>query len=283
MGVICSISTDKNYSQRNVKASILDRSNPFALANRNDNKVEIYSANPKPAESLMLNPFEYLYLKQNGKLNSKFNSCPQKEVLQIQYAPKLHKGEADGGLRTTLVNLSDSSKVCDICLDTSSQDDFGALESCDHTFHTLCMKSYLNWARTYRNLPIKCPDTKCEKYLTFNDIEHFLSGQDLMNYYEVWTALNRKEIIPCQTPGCHRALVLNGENHIYCIGCFGHVNLSGSSDKEFISFAAANNFRQCSQCKCWVEKSVGCVHMTCRCKYQFCYECGSKWRTCTCS
>lgn len=26
----------------------------------------------------------------------------------------------------------------------------------------------------------------------------------------------------------------------------------------------------------------GCDHMTCRCKYEFCYKCGGKYRECEC-
>lgn len=32
-----------------------------------------------------------------------------------------------------------------------------------------------------------------------------------------------------------------------------------------------------------VEHNQGCIHMTCKCKAQFCYICGLKWRTCTCA
>ncbi|KAF2806991.1 uncharacterized protein BDZ99DRAFT_537988 [Mytilinidion resinicola] len=39
---------------------------------------------------------------------------------------------------------------------------------------------------------------------------------------------------------------------------------------------------QCRSCKHMVELETGCYHMTCRCGAQFCYLCGSTWKTCSC-
>lgn len=41
-------------------------------------------------------------------------------------------------------------------------------------------------------------------------------------------------------------------------------------------------WRACFKCNAVVERSTGCNHMTCRCSAQFCYHCGSRWRTCEC-
>lgn len=31
------------------------------------------------------------------------------------------------------------------------------------------------------------------------------------------------------------------------------------------------------KCNHMIELAEGCYHMTCRCGYQFCYNCGSEW------
>lgn len=41
-------------------------------------------------------------------------------------------------------------------------------------------------------------------------------------------------------------------------------------------------YKQCPNCRFWVEKNEGCDHMTCRCKYEFCYVCGGKYGQCAC-
>ncbi|RAL02908.1 Rcat domain-containing protein [Aspergillus ibericus CBS 121593] len=34
----------------------------------------------------------------------------------------------------------------------------------------------------------------------------------------------------------------------------------------------------CAQCRNFVELGTGCNHITCRCRYEFCYVCGTKWK-----
>lgn len=45
-------------------------------------------------------------------------------------------------------------------------------------------------------------------------------------------------------------------------------------DKEFYKFVKGKLFKQCPFCKMWVEKTMGCNHMSCRCGKDFCYLCG---------
>ncbi|XP_033511919.2 probable E3 ubiquitin-protein ligase ARI8 [Nicotiana tomentosiformis] len=38
--------------------------------------------------------------------------------------------------------------------------------------------------------------------------------------------------------------------------------------------------KKCPKCKNAIEKNMGCMHMTCRCLYQFCWLCLEEWVTC---
>ena len=53
-------------------------------------------------------------------------------------------------------------------------------------------------------------------------------------------------------------------------------------DQKFLEFARGKKFKQCPECKFWVEKNDGCDHMTCKCKFQFCYKCGGVYMKCEC-
>ena len=50
-----------------------------------------------------------------------------------------------------------------------------------------------------------------------------------------------------------------------------------------LDVAEREGWRRCYKCRSLVEKTSGCRHMTCTCKAQFCYTCGSKWKTCGCT
>lgn len=50
-----------------------------------------------------------------------------------------------------------------------------------------------------------------------------------------------------------------------------------------INLAEAEGWKRCYSCHALVEHNKGCRHMTCRCKAEFCYICGLRWRTCACT
>ena len=53
-------------------------------------------------------------------------------------------------------------------------------------------------------------------------------------------------------------------------------------DQKFLDFVKGKKFKQCPRCKFWVEKNDGCDHMTCKCKFEFCYKCGGVYMKCDC-
>jgi len=54
------------------------------------------------------------------------------------------------------------------------------------------------------------------------------------------------------------------------------------NDDKFREFLKSNNCQNCPSCKFFIHKVEGCLHITCLCKFQFCYICGKAWRTCSC-
>jgi hypothetical protein len=50
-----------------------------------------------------------------------------------------------------------------------------------------------------------------------------------------------------------------------------------------MNLAEAEGWKRCYSCHALVEHNKGCRHMTCRCKAEFCYICGLRWRTCACT
>ncbi|KAG6132173.1 hypothetical protein E4U12_003307 [Claviceps purpurea] len=52
---------------------------------------------------------------------------------------------------------------------------------------------------------------------------------------------------------------------------------------DFLQIATENGWQRCYSCRRMVDLDTGCNHITCRCKAQFCYVCGLKWKQCRCA
>ncbi|KAM5533573.1 hypothetical protein V8D89_012789 [Ganoderma adspersum] len=48
-------------------------------------------------------------------------------------------------------------------------------------------------------------------------------------------------------------------------------------DQKALQLAKAQNWRRCPKCSIIVELTIGCNHITCRCKTEFCFKCGALW------
>ncbi|KAG9003806.1 hypothetical protein FRB93_010822 [Tulasnella sp. JGI-2019a] len=49
-------------------------------------------------------------------------------------------------------------------------------------------------------------------------------------------------------------------------------------DRAVLELARAQQWRRCPSCRVIVELTQGCNHITCTCRSEFCFRCGSDWR-----
>jgi len=56
-----------------------------------------------------------------------------------------------------------------------------------------------------------------------------------------------------------------------------------AADAAMRSLAKEAGWQFCPGCGALIELLYGCNHMTCPCGAQFCYSCGSKWKSCSCN
>ncbi|TGJ88527.1 hypothetical protein E0Z10_g237 [Xylaria hypoxylon] len=78
------------------------------------------------------------------------------------------------------------------------------------------------------------------------------------------------------------------DGHFTCIICRNaqHEGEICPQDEDMIrtnELAEAAGWKRCNICQAFVEHAEGCQHMTCRCGAEFCYVCGARWRTCSCT
>lgn len=61
-----------------------------------------------------------------------------------------------------------------------------------------------------------------------------------------------------------------------------HTCRTDRSQREVLDLARRRGWTRCPVCDQMIELHSGCYHMTCICAAQFCYVCGSPWKTCPC-
>ncbi|KAH8884577.1 hypothetical protein GQ53DRAFT_381578 [Thozetella sp. PMI_491] len=79
------------------------------------------------------------------------------------------------------------------------------------------------------------------------------------------------------------------KGHVMCVMCRQAAHPQDEEcpedhDRQMADrLAQDEGWRRCISCKILVEHREACQHMTCRCGSEFCYVCGARWRTCSCS
>lgn len=195
-------------------------------------------------------------------------------------------------------------KQCNICLEdlpiefNKSSNKNLNYSKCDHTVCKDCLSNYFKHEITENKIPIKCPGERCEILVEPSFVmNEFKENEKLLNKYLYFTLQKNDQISWCPTPDCLYGFMWEIDdpkfscpkcNKSYCLKCkceYHHgiscneieKKESDKNDIEFIRLAKLSKFKQCPECKRWIEKQDGCNHMTCICKYEFCYICGKKY------
>ncbi|KAL4491940.1 hypothetical protein ABPG72_008361 [Tetrahymena utriculariae] len=200
----------------------------------------------------------------------------------------------------------EQSWKCEICLEQMTDQQFWPLQ-CRHQFHRDCLQQYFNVKIKDRSFPLKCPNESCKQEVDYSDIKEILTKQEFQKYEEFslnnYIDSNLEELSWCPSAGCKYAFVLEENQTLlicplcrkkFCLTCkcefhknqtckeYQISNTYDDQDKRFEQFVRGQKFKQCINCKMWVERNQGCDHMTCRCGCQFCYKCGGPYLKCAC-
>lgn len=88
----------------------------------------------------------------------------------------------------------------------------------------------------------------------------------------------------CECPSCHRLFCAQCKVPWHAeMNCQEFQDLKRDKneidlDDKFLELAKINKWKRCPNCSIYVKRSSGCEHMKCRCKCNFCYLCGKKWK-----
>ncbi|KAG1780028.1 hypothetical protein EV702DRAFT_1024339 [Suillus placidus] len=186
---------------------------------------------------------------------------------------------------------------CVICQDPIFGEE--VLAPCNHFFDIGCITDLFRSAMHDERLyPPRCchqniPLPQVRTHLTQAFLTEFeLKAQEfgtLKRVYCVESTCSRflgplyigdsNKIFTCPSPKCTATTC--GK----CRGRYQRFTHSCTPDAEtevVLTLSRASGWSRCPGCAQMIELSLGCFHMTCRCKTEFCYLCRAPWKTCKC-
>ncbi|XP_050379823.1 E3 ubiquitin-protein ligase RSL1 [Argentina anserina] len=204
---------------------------------------------------------------------------------------------------------SGSGSFCMICMDVKSNEEKFTNNGCKHSFCTDCIGRYVGTKIQENISMVKCPDMKCKGVLEPQSCRSLIHQQ----VFERWEdALCESLVLGSQNfycpfiKDCSTMLLDDGGEvvtasewpncrRLFCaqcrvvwhaeIDCSQFQKLSKDWREDVMLMELANQkhwrrIRRCPRCKFYLEKTDGCLHITCRCGFEFCYGCGCNWGGC---
>ncbi|KAJ1276815.1 hypothetical protein BS78_05G244400 [Paspalum vaginatum] len=198
------------------------------------------------------------------------------------------------------------AEVCKICLEhVLPADVHRASHGCAHAFCAGCLDRHIGAKNQDGVSDVKCPGEDCGSVLDPELCQGIISRET----FEGWSAalcmsMVRRDNNVCYCPfkDCSEIMVddRGGEvtesecpvcRRLFCARCGvpWHAGITcdeyeqlapgdrGKEDLVALEMAKGKKWKRCPSCKFLVERHEGCVHITCRCGFQFCYGCGEPW------
>ncbi|KAI7134838.1 hypothetical protein D0869_00383 [Hortaea werneckii] len=200
---------------------------------------------------------------------------------------------ADDSSRESSSDDPASTVECTACCDTTAAEDT-IRAPCDHAFCDQCLKRQFEGAlRDEALYPPGC----CKRPIGFLDVKRRLPA-DLAEIFEAKIEeLDSKNRIYCHVPTCSAFIGVDHRNESVatCPACGKETCVKCKAAKhdgdcpedkdlsEVLTLAKQEGWQKCPGCSRVLELARGCHHMTCKCKSEFCYICGTPWRNCKCT
>ncbi|KAK4780396.1 hypothetical protein SAY87_016502 [Trapa incisa] len=272
-----------------------------ALFLDDDHEVE------KAAEPAISSDSEDKNVLQHQEVPEDSSSSPisqEETCLPMEHChPKTQGSNLDEGAGSSSTRDGHNG-FCGICLEKKQMTEMIRVNKiCSHSFCSNCISNHVRIRVAGNQATIPCLEFQCEHSVEFQSCMGILPRDVL----DAWDRNLCEALILdahkfyCPFRDCSAMLVNDSEmlfececphcNRLFCAQCLVPWH-SGVSCKEFqelsederesqdlmlMILAQEQKWARCPKCKFYVEKTMGCQHMTCRCGYEFCYGCGSQW------
>ncbi|KAL2328657.1 hypothetical protein Fmac_022084 [Flemingia macrophylla] len=267
-----------------------------------------------------------MLVDQVNLLRRKFTYCNPRFVARhdVKFAFKLARDAivSQSTMPVESGSRRSPSETCVICLEDADVSQIFSVDGCQHRYCFSCMKQHVEVKLLHGMLP-KCPHEGCKYELLVDSCQKFLTQKltKTMQQRVLEASIPVAERVYCPHPRCSalmsktevmeysRNLIGQSEqigpmkclkcHGLFCFNCkvpwhsgmscftYKRLNPNPPAEDLKLKFLASRSlWRQCLKCNHMIELAEGCYHMTCRCGYEFCYNCGAEWKdkkaTCAC-
>ncbi|KAH8116479.1 hypothetical protein DFH11DRAFT_1214153 [Phellopilus nigrolimitatus] len=167
---------------------------------------------------------------------------------------------------------------------------------CGHSYDRDCLVSLFTSTTTDESLfPPRC----CKQAIPLYSVQAYMKADTLELYKEKSLEFSTQIRLYCSNKICSRFLGPRSEaaTNVICPACRestcamcsdgGHPKEVACTDddaaKVVLDLGREHGWQRCPDCRQLVELDIGCYHMTCRCRTQFCYLCAEIWKKCACT
>ncbi|KAL2017704.1 hypothetical protein VTK56DRAFT_1729 [Thermocarpiscus australiensis] len=198
--------------------------------------------------------------------------------------------------------LLPATELCSVCMENKkiSEMPIRITQRCTHQPSCCrdCMKRWLESSVEAGNWEsLKCPE--CSEILGHNDVKRYASKETFDRYDNLMLRRALKELADfhfCLSPTCNSGQIHDPKSRcpeFRCVGCqarhcirhkvawhsgetceeFDRRNERRKKEDQASEAEVRRSTKPCPNCKRAVHKYVGCNHITCVCRHEWCYIC----------
>ncbi|KAA8542026.1 hypothetical protein F0562_023178 [Nyssa sinensis] len=154
--------------------------------------------------------------------------------------------------------------LCEICVEEKEKKEMFRNESCHHSFCTDCISKHVATKIQENIQVVSCPGFELQRRAGARRLQ-------------ISDPQRKSECPICRRLFCAQCYV-PWHSGVECEE-FQRLNEDerGREDLMVRELARDKKWMRCPHCRFFIEKTEGCLHLTCRCGFQFCYACGATW------
>ncbi|KAJ8755359.1 hypothetical protein K2173_019157 [Erythroxylum novogranatense] len=204
------------------------------------------------------------------------------------------------------VSGESSQLFCEICAERKEKDQMFRTNNCDHSFCSDCITKHVATKIEETVLTVRCLEFNCDGVLEIDTCRGVLPKEVVDSWEKALCeeAIREWAKVYCPFRDCSAMLIVDDDeviresecpycHRLFCVQCNvpWHAGLEceavqrlNTGDREgedlmVVQLARKRKWSRCPNCDFYVERTEGCPHITCRCNFEFCYGCGSQWKS----